>query len=268
MNDNKNLVGFGKPADAPDYEQIARITAPKPAAPAPAPAPKPAPKPSADPFAQKAAAARFSNVTPKSVATALVYLLLAGALSYGYAAGAWEKIGRVPTISANVAVLRQNIARQKDELAALRDGSTIDPKVLSGKEAVLASWIPTDGPKLRMAQADLIWQLASRAGLDMGGLQKTEDRRDDASAAKAWTGSVAPAAKAGSGSSAPGPYDRLWYVKYALDSASDEAAVLRFKELVETHPALSIDSFGISRSADGVRYSVVIKAYYVINQAD
>ncbi len=247
---------FGRPGEAPDYDAIAAIAAKKPAA--QAQAPKTAQKAAQDPFSKAKSAGPAVSVSPRAAAQAAVYVLLAASLWYAFGTHAWTKAGRIPTERADVAVLQANLSKQKAELAALRGGSAVDPADLARKESLLAAWLPSDGPKLRLRQADVLWQVAAKAGLNVENFQKVEDQRDDYAVEKA-----------GSGAEALGianPFERVWYVKYSIDSSSSEAAILRFKELVESHPALSVDSFSVMQAGDGLRYNVVVKAYYIVNQ--
>lgn len=56
----------------------------------------------------------------------------------------------------------------------------------------------------------------------------------------------------------------LWYAKYNLEIMGSEDSIMRFMEEAERIPAVSVESFTITRSAADVRYSTVLKYHYIV----
>lgn len=94
--------------------------------------------------------------------TLALYAVIVGMTAYAFQSGTWQKISKIPTAKASVAVSKDNLAKQKQEKAYL-DSLSVDDKDLSRKESALASYFPKENPKLRLAQTAAIDRLAQES---------------------------------------------------------------------------------------------------------
>lgn len=104
----------------------------------------------------------ISDFGAGAVATLALYAVIVGTVAYALESGTWQKISKIPTVKASVAVSKDNLAKQKQEKAYL-DSLSVDDKDLSRKESVLASYFPRENPKLRLSQASAIDRIAQES---------------------------------------------------------------------------------------------------------
>lgn len=98
--------------------------------------------------------------------------------------------------------------------------------------------------------------MAEWSGISVASFQKLEEPKDE--------GKVEKLSEALESAGLKDFSEDLWYAKYNLEIVGDEDSIMRFMEEAERVPAISVESFSITRSASDVRYSVVLKYHYIV----
>lgn len=181
-------------------------------------------------------------------------------LSYmAYSENIYATIKNLPSKRQNLAILKANVAQQEQEIKALKDLS-LNSTELEKKEALLDSYIPSDGPKVAMRQLASIEAMVKRSGSEIGTLTKiSEDRRDD---------SVDKLSPAFDAMKINNFYKHAWYNSFVLETTASEDSIMRLKEEIERDRSMLLEAYTADQSDNDIKYSVKIKALYTLNKTE
>lgn len=192
----------------------------------------------------------------KDIVMIWLWTLLAGIVFYGYSSDVYGKIEQLPTKHKSLSVARQNISDQKKEIEYLDKLST-DSKELEIKEKTLDKYLTREDPKVALVQTNKLSQIIDDAWVQVSSFGKSSEQREDSRVGDMW--------KSLEGYKIGNFYENAWYNKFSMDMSASEEQIMRFMEETERVPLFVIDSFGISRSNDDIKYSLVTKSFYLLS---
>ena len=170
------------------------------------------------------------------------------------------KIKNTYIAKKNIEILKKNIKAQESEMKTL-DNLNWNSQELEEKERIVKNNLYMYDKNLYIKQINLIYEIANQSWLQVDSISKVENPRNDDQVEK-----FNQILEEKGLSDIENFLEKSWFVNYAINTKSDEYAILRFKEKLEDVVQFVFDGFSISRSDDKLSYSFSIKWFYSLNE--
>lgn len=196
----------------------------------------------------------LASIDGMAIFVSVLWIVLFCGLFYTYNGKVFQKIMKIPTAKASLAVSEKNLIMQKNELSYL-EKLNVDPTELSKKEEFLSQHFPVKNTKTQLDVANVLNQIALNNSIFVSGIQFAEEQKTEEIIRR-----LNDDLKKYSISDF---YDNAWYIPITLNVSGDETHILAFMKSLESVPYFSVKSFSIVRNQYDLQYSIIIHSYYI-----